>query len=212
VNEPSGEERGLDLDRVVFFSDAVFAIAMTVLVLSIHVPSVSHGQIGRALRDQLPAIYSYFLSFAVIALYWLVHHRMFHWIQRIDGTAITINLVLLSFVAILPFPTDLLGRYGDTPVGTMTYAAAIAAVGATSSTLWWYVSHTPGLLRPDTPPRYVRHGQLRALAATAVFALSIPVALWSVVAAQCMWLLLIPARMVLSRRFGSLYAAPNVTR
>src|SRR5204863_6849650 len=88
VSDAASEERGLDLDRVVFFSDAVFAIAMTVLVLSIHVPTVRNGEVGRALRDQLPAIYSYFLSFAVIALYWLVHHRMFHWIRRIDGTAI----------------------------------------------------------------------------------------------------------------------------
>lgn len=203
--------KSIELERLVFFSDAVFAIAMTVLVLSIHVPTVRDAGLGRALRHELPAVYSYFLSFAVIAVYWLVHHRMFHYIRRIDGATITINLALLALIAILPFPTDLLGHYGSTRIATMTYAAAVTAVGSMSTFLWWHVSHTPGLLEPDTPARYVRHSQLRGISGTAVFALSIPVALLSVNAAQYMWLLLVPARMLLSRRYRSPYA-PRVTR
>ncbi|HEX4777394.1 MAG TPA: TMEM175 family protein [Acidimicrobiia bacterium] len=204
--EPTAFERGIDLDRVVNFSDAVFAIAMTVLVLAVTVPDVPSGRLGKALGDQLPAIWSYFLSFGVIALYWLAHHRLFHWVRRVDFRTLLLNLVLLSLIAIVPFPTDLLGRYGNTRIGTMSYAAAATAVGVASVLLWAHVSRTPGLLRPETPRSFVKHAQLRGITVPLVFALSIPIALWNVDAAKYFWIAIVPMRIALVRRFGSVYA------
>jgi uncharacterized membrane protein len=199
-------ERGIDLDRVVNFSDAVFAIAMTVLVLSVRVPDVPSARLGSALNDQVASIWSYFLSFAVIALYWLAHHRLFHYVRRVDFRTLGLNLVLLAFIAILPFPTDLLGRYGNTRIGTMSYAGAATAVGVASALLWGHVSSTPGLLRPDTPRTFVRHAQLRGITVPIVFALSIPIAWWNVDAAKYFWIAIVPVRIALARRFGSVYA------
>ena len=206
MSDGASDERGLDLDRVVYFSDAVFAIAMTVLVLSIRVPTVDRSRVGDALRHLVPAVLSYFVSFAVIALFWLAHHRLFHYVRRLDPAMIRLNLVLLALIAILPFPTDVLGRYGDTRIATMAYAAAVAAAGTVSALLWWHASRTPGLLREDTPRAYIVHSDLRGIIVPIVFALTIPVALWNVEVAKYMWFLIIPTRIVLSRRFGSIYA------
>lgn len=205
MNERAPNERGLDIDRLVYFSDAVFAIAMTVLVLSIHLPSVPGQKLGHVLRRLVPSIWSYFLSFAVIGLFWLAHHRMFHYVRRIDPATLRLNLVLLSLVAILPFPTEVLGTYGNHPLGTMVYASAATLVGGSYALLWWHVSRTPGVLRPDTPPEYVIHSQLRSLTIPIVFAASIPVALWSPDVAKFVWILAIPLRLALVRRYGRVY-------
>ncbi len=198
-------ERGLDVDRLVFFSDAVFAIAMTVLVLSVRVPSVPGSQLGHALRQLVPSIWSYFLSFAVIGVFWLAHHRAFHFVREIDARTLQLNLALLALVAILPFPTDVLGRYGNRPLGTMVYAAAVAAAGGALTLLWWHISHTDGLLRADTPRSYIVHSQLRGATITVVFAASIPVALWSPYVAKYVWILAFAVRVILVMRFGRVY-------
>jgi uncharacterized membrane protein len=102
VTESSpSRERGLDVDRLVYFSDAVFAIAMTVLVLSLHLPSVPGQKLGHVLRHLVPSIWSYFLSFAVIGMFWIAHHRMFHYIRGIDALTLQLNLVLLSLIALV---------------------------------------------------------------------------------------------------------------
>ena len=94
-------DRSDDLDRVVFFSDAVFAIAMTVLALSLHIPArTTDAGVAQALRDALPSIYTYALSFAVVGLYWIAHHRMFRYIRRFDATLLALNLATLGVVRI----------------------------------------------------------------------------------------------------------------
>jgi uncharacterized membrane protein len=206
VTESSASrERGLDVDRLVYFSDAVFAIAMTVLVLSLHLPSVPGQKLGHVLRHLVPSIWSYFLSFAVIGMFWLAHHRMFHYIRRIDALTLQLNLALLSLIAIFPFPTEVLGTYGQHPLGTMVYASAATLVGSAYALLWWHVSRTPGLLRPDTPHEYIVHSQLRSITIPVVFAASIPVALWDPDVAKFVWIIAIPMRIALVRRYGRMY-------
>jgi uncharacterized membrane protein len=199
VDDPSG----IGLGRVVFFSDCIFAIAMTILALTIRVPSVARSDVGRAIRDLGPAIASYFLSFAVISLFWLAHHRMFSWIRRIDTPLIGLNLLLLSFVALMPFPTDLLGRYGGSVAAVVLYSASIAAIGLVSSSMWLWASVGHRLIDPSTPREVVVHFAARALSIPVVFCLSIPVAFVSPSAATYMWLLIIPFRVLLRRRIGS---------
>ncbi|MBV8949834.1 MAG: DUF1211 domain-containing protein [Actinobacteria bacterium] len=210
MNDGLARERGLDVDRLVFFSDAVFAIAMTVLVLSVKAPAVPGSQLGHALHQLVPSIWSYFLTFAVIGTFWLAHHRMFHYVREIDARTLQLNLALLALIAILPFPTDVLGRYGSRPLGTMVYAAAVAAAGGALSVLWWHISHAAGLLRDDTPRSYIVHSQLRGASITVVFGLSIPIALWSPDVAKYVWIVAFGARLALVRRYGRLY--PVVTR
>lgn len=129
-----------DVDRVSAFSDGVFAIAITLLVLSIDVPNVPGNRLGDALEDLIPFVFTYLLSFFVVGVYWLAHHRMFRSVRRVDRRLLWLNLLLLSFIALLPFPTEVLGRYGDTTLGTVVYAASIAAVGGAMVLLWRYIN------------------------------------------------------------------------
>lgn len=202
-------ERSLELDRVVNFSDGVFAISATLLVLTIVIPRNLKGpgldeKLWDAYRDVLPQILAYALSFFIIGRTWLGHHRMFKAIRRIDGRFVALNLVVLAFVAVLPFPTDVFGEYPSSRPALIVYAAAISASGLASSALWLYAMRDNRLIDPSTPRDWVAHAHLRGLSIPAVFLTSIPVSLVSVGAAQLWWLLLIPLRSVLARRYGKI--------
>jgi len=199
-------ESGRDLDRVVFFSDAVFAIAMTLLALSLRLPaSTTDREVARALRDTLPSVYSYALSFAIIALYWLAHHRMFRYIRRLDAVLLYVNLAVLGVVAFVPFPTSVLGDHGGTTAAVVFYASTMALLGGLASALWGYASHRHRLIDSETPTWFVQHSLWRSVAVPAVFAASIPIAFASPIAAEWFWLTIFVVRLALRRRFGSIY-------
>jgi TMEM175 potassium channel family protein len=207
--EREPRDRTLELDRLVNFSDAVFAIAATVLVLSVHIPLDLKGpdldeKLWDAFQDSLPQVLTYALSFFIIGRNWLAHHRMFRVIRRIDGRFIAINLILLGFIALLPFPTEAYGNYPGSKATLIVYAASISATGLASVALWWYASQDNRLIDPSTPRMWITHAHLRGLSIPAVFLLSIPVALVSVTAAQITWALLIPLRAFFVRRYGKI--------
>ncbi len=202
----AGFERGLDLDRVVFFSDAVFAISMTVLALSLHIPARTRDSgVAHALRDALPSIYSYALSFAVIGLFWLAHHRMFRYIVRLDAVLLALNLATLGVVAFVPFPTEVLGDHGKAVAAVVFYAATMSLLGALISCLWAYASHGGRLIRRETPSLQVAHGLWRSLAVPAVFLASIPIAFVNPQVAIWSWLTIVAVRVLLRRHYGSVY-------
>ena len=193
-----------DLDRVVFFSDAVFAIAMTVLVLTLQIPrATTDAEVAHALRLALPSVFTYAVSFAVISLYWLAHHRMFRYVRRLDPTLLVLNLAMLGFVAFVPFPTSVLGDHGGATAAVVFYAATMAILGSLISALWFYASHEH-LVAPETPASFVRHSLWRGLSVPIVFAASIPIAFVNPHAAQFFWLTIIIWRVLLRRRYGSL--------
>src|SRR5690606_5136917 len=118
-----GEGKGTE--RLEFFSDAVFAIAMTLLVIDIAVPDVSPEKLDGALLDLLPKIFAYALSFAVIAVNWRAHFRRFRMITGYDRRLLSLNLLLLFFIAFLPFPTSLLSEYGGVTSAVVLYAGTV---------------------------------------------------------------------------------------
>ncbi len=133
-----------NLERLVFFSDAVIAIAITLLAVDIRAPElqgpVTALGLQRAVMDMEPQFLSFTISFFVIGIYWMGHHRTFGYIKGYDGRLIWLNLLFLFFVAILPFTTNLLGRYGDFAFVNAVYAANAAACGAAMTGLWFYAS------------------------------------------------------------------------
>jgi uncharacterized membrane protein len=199
-------EHGRDLDRVSAFSDGVFAIAITVLVLTIDIPPDLPDDelpdlVGRLVRPVL----TYFLSFYVVGFYWFAHHRMWHFLRRVDGRFLALNMVLLSLVALMPFPTDLMAEYGDTSEATAVYAAAAALTGAASTLLWWYASKDGRLVKSDTPLDYRNRVMARGALVPIVFGLSVPLAFLNAELAKAFWLVLIPARLLLTRGYGNVY-------
>lgn len=123
--EATPRETGRRLGRVDSFSDGLFAIAATLLALSINVPDVPDDDLIGALDDLLPSVMAYFISFAVVGLFWLRHHEFFGRLDASDSRLAALNLVFLSFVALLPVPTELLGKYDNSPAPVVIYALFI---------------------------------------------------------------------------------------
>ena len=132
---------GRRLGRVDSFSDGLFAIAATLLTLSIDVPNVPEDDLNGALDSLLPSVLAYFISFAVVGLFWLRHHEFFGRLQASDSWLAAINLVFLSFIALLPVPTELLGRYDDSTAPVVVYAVFILTLSALLRALFSHAEH-----------------------------------------------------------------------
>jgi len=181
------------LERLIFFSDAVFAIAITLLALEIRLPDLPEDAPNAAVVAALLAIWpkylSYALSFITIGIYWSSHHRMFRHVVRYDGRLIQLNLLLLMAVAFIPFPTAVIGEHGG-QAGTMLYAATMAAVGLLHLLVWHDATAGGRLLDQPLPAPVFRATRLRILVPPLVFLLSIPIALWYPDIAKYSWILM----------------------
>jgi uncharacterized membrane protein len=182
------EERGLEFSRIVAFSDGVFAIAITLLVLSINIPeSLAPGEtVGDAVLDQKGHLFAYAISFAVIGRLWLVHHRFFGEITHFDGILMSLNLVYLGFVVLIPFSSEVLGDHGETSAGVILYAGNLAVTNLIGAAMFVYAARS-GLAR-DSLARYAeRPGRMRNVIGATAFLISIPVALVNPTAAVVIW-------------------------
>jgi uncharacterized membrane protein len=145
----------VDTDRIESFSDAVFAFAITVLVLGIGVPEVG-SPIGDALLRLWPSYLAYLLSFVVIGAIWINHHAMFRHIIRGDPWILIFNLLQLLVIAFLPFPTAVLARAFSTgvdePIATAFYGATLAVLGLFVVATWAYASQEHRLLDDKITP------------------------------------------------------------
>jgi uncharacterized membrane protein len=196
-------ENGRELDRIVFFSDAVFAIAITLLVLDIHVPEIPERLVYEQLPGRLLALWpkylSYVLSFVVILMYWMAHHITFRAIKRYDRTLIWLNSLFLMCIAFLPFPTSLLGEYGDNQLAVAIYAASLAVARLLLTAVWWHASSGHRLIDESFPASTIRIYLIRGLAMALAFVISIGISFFSVSAATYFWILLVVADNVLIR-------------
>lgn len=182
-------ESDLSLERLVYFSDAVFAIALTLLALDLPVPSGgSNAALWRSFAGHLNNEYLTFLiSFLVISRCWMLHHRFFGGVAAVDRRVVQLDLVYLLWIVVLPFATRVLGADGRYAFGTILYAVVVALVGATFALLV-HVCDRHGLVTESgTTTRRIGLG---SLAVTAVFLLSIPLAFWSTDGAKYFWLVL----------------------
>jgi uncharacterized membrane protein len=190
----SRPEAGRELDRIVFFSDAVFAIAITILVLDIRIPDIPEGRVATELPAQIlglgPKYVSYVISFLVLAVYWQAHHRIFKPITGYDRTLVWLNFLFLMAVAFLPFPTSLLGEYSREQVSVVIYAANAAVASLLLVAISWYATSGHRLVAPDLDDEAERIQRLQGLAVPVVFLLSIGVSFFSPMAAMYSWLLL----------------------
>jgi uncharacterized membrane protein len=191
-----------EFGRVLAFSDGLFAIAMTLLVVAVTVPSLddtsSVKELADALDDRTSEFVSFFISFAVIGRYWIAHHQFFGRLSAMDGGLIAINLVYLAFIAFLPFPTDLLGTYFENPLSVAIYAVSVAIVSGLEVVLFRH-AHRRGLLRERLPEEVYRWGVLQSASPVVFFLLSVPVAFASTGLAVAFWFLGIPFAIISER-------------
>lgn len=192
-------EAGEGTDRIAFFSDAVFAIALTLLVLDIRVPEdLADGELWPALVELSPQFLAYVITFAVLGINWISHHRKFRVIRRFDSGLIWLNLAFLMFVALAPFPTSVLAEYGDAPA-VVLYAGEVAMLSILQACLWGYAARRR-LLADDVDAGLVRYVLANILVTPAVFVLTIPVAVFvDPTVAMFSWVLLWPVGAVVGR-------------
>lgn len=202
TGEPPGSSGLIDPSRLVGFSDGVFTVAVTLLVLTLNVPAhLDSTQFREAFKDLMPSVGAYALSFAVISGFWLAHHRLFERVRQIDGRFLVLNLLFLGVVTIIPFPTELLGNYGDEPLAVMAYAAAIGTASLLSTVLWWYASHDERFIEGPAPlGKGSRYSTSRGTVVAVVFLGSIPIAAFDTALAKYFWLSAIVARLVVVGR------------
>lgn len=181
-------ENEVEFSRIVAFSDGVFAIAITLLVLQLEVPEHASGaDLWPELWAQRQDVFAYAISFAVVGRFWLVHHRFFGEVIRFDNGLIALNLFYLAWIVLMPFSSQVLGDHGGAEAAVVLYAANLVGVILAGSLLFSY-AHRGGLTR--TSPEEIRANQRRSLTIAAFFLASIPIAFLNPSLAPYCWLAL----------------------
>src|SRR5918999_2154388 len=197
-------EAGRDRDRIVNLSDGVFAIAITLLVLDIRAPDIPQNMVSSELPSVLlslwPKYLSYVLSFVGISAFWLIHHSIFRSITAYDRVLLYLNFLFLMLVAFLPFPTSLLGEYGDHQLPVAIYAATLAVGRLLLTAIHWYSTRDDRLLDEPQDPATVRFFLIRGLMIPAIFLLSIAVSFFSVGVAIWTWLIMLAVDVLVIHR------------
>jgi uncharacterized membrane protein len=153
-----GGRDALDRARINAFTDGVFAIAITLLVLEIHIPEIKAppgGDLNAAVSEYLETLgvplLTYALSFATVGIIWLNHNATFSEIEYADRTGTMLNLLLLAIVCFIPFPTALLSRYGPLPSTTAFYGATFTAMSIAYGINWQYAVRKQHEVDPAAP-------------------------------------------------------------
>jgi TMEM175 potassium channel family protein len=167
------------------FSDGVFAIAITLLVLEIPVPKVEHGGLADALLDGWPSYAAYVVSFATIGIIWVNHHAVFGYFRRVDRGLLYLNLNLLLWVALIPWPTRLLAEYmlaggADERAAALVYSLTMTLMGISFGGMWLYITRRPEVVAvARLTPAEVSSRTRRFVIGAPLYALSIGLALVS---------------------------------
>ncbi len=197
----------MSVGRLEAFSDGVFAIVITLLILEIRVPDPAekHGALGQALAEQWPQYVAYLVSFLVVGIIWLNHHATFNLLARTDHGLQVLNLLLLLPVSVLPWPTALLAEYtkegtaGDQRIAVLVYGLTSTAMALAFNVLWRYLVRHHRLHKPGVSPDLLavrNHRYNLGLAvypvATAIGLLSVPLFLGLMLALALLYLLPTP--------------------
>jgi uncharacterized membrane protein len=192
----------LEFDRVAFFSDAIYAIALTLIAVGIGAPVVkdttSASDFLDALWGKRPEIIAFFVSFAVLSFFWASHHSFFSRLVGVDGRLRTWNLLYLAFVAFLPFPSLLLGQYVDNAGAVSFFAVSVGAISAMETVMLAHAFRA-GLTKQQPPPDIARWAVGASFVPVLCFAVSIPIAFVQPLLGIVAWTLSWPAQMVWDR-------------
>jgi len=143
----SANKTHFQLDRISFFTDGVFAIAITLLVIEFKVPVIEHPTdhlLWDALREMSWKLLGFIISFCIVGYYWSVHHRIFGYVEKYTSRLVWLNLLFLFSVVLLPFTSGLLGEYASEThllVPYSFYVINICLTALMNAVLWFYVSN-----------------------------------------------------------------------
>ncbi len=182
------EENEVEFARIVAFSDGVFAIAITLLVLNLGVASgLSGDQLWHAIWELHEDFVAFGISFAVIGRFWVLHHQFFGEVEAFDGRLIRLNIFYLAWIVLIPFSSQLLGEYGGDAAAVVVYAVNLAACVLVGFRMNAY-ARGAGLTTIDDDTH--RQNRIRAGYIAGVFLLAIPLAFVAPNCAPLLWLAL----------------------
>jgi len=144
-----------ETQRTEAFSDGVFAIAITLLVLELHVPKhteIAAGGLGAALWHEWPAYVAFLISFASILIMWFNHHKLFNFIRKVDAPLLYLNGLLLLVICAVPWPTALAAEHWgheNEQMAAQVYCGLMVVLAFAYNALWRYATHKGRLLHND---------------------------------------------------------------
>ena len=184
----------MSTSRIEAFSDGVFAIAATLLVLELKVPHVEPGELGGTLLGNWPSYATYVVSFLVIGIIWVNHHAVLERIRKVDRALLFLNLVFLMAVAVIPFPTALLADYlkagHDEHLAAAVYGGSMTLMGVTFGSIWAYAVLSGDLLHEGIDPARARRSLWIFAAGNPLYVLAIGASLLSAKLALAIYALL----------------------
>lgn len=188
-----------ETSRIESFSDGVFAVAITLLVVTLQVPHlpevISIPALGSALLARWPSYLTFMTSFATIFIMWASHHGIFKLVDKADTPFLFANGLLLLLVTVVPFPTSLVAQYLLTPAATLAcaiYAGVFVVVNVAYNVLWWVAVRHRRLLHPAVTPRQIKRVTRNQLLGLPLYLLATLLAFWnpyvSVGLCSCLWI------------------------
>ncbi|MFG3705069.1 TMEM175 family protein [Micromonospora sp. NPDC047670] len=191
-----------DASRVEAFSDAVIAIVLTLMAVELlQLGEVPSGRgLAEALGHEWPAYLAYVITFAIVGQVWLTHHNMWRYVVRVDQMLLVLNLLLLLFVAAIPFTADLLadnlrGSVADQRLTAALYVGAVLGEALFFNLSWWWARRRR-LLHPDLDPRLARAVALRFLLGPVLYLVAFAFVFVDPVLSLCLYLLLVGVYLV----------------
>ncbi len=166
-------------NRLETLVDGIFAIAMTLLVLNIRVPAMTHAQA----RSEMPAVlanlsphfFAFAMSFALLTVFWMAHHRQFHFIEKVDEPFIWLNIFMLALIVLVPFTTSLVGEYETNQLTVILFELNLFGIGSCILAYWWYATRGHRLVSSKLTDRQIKYGLKRSavLPVVSLFAIAL---------------------------------------
>jgi uncharacterized membrane protein len=197
-NRNVGEHKKV-LERILAFSDGVFAFAITLLILDIRLPADTlKANLDSILISLWPNYMAFLISFFVIGLYWSVHVRLFKEVIRYDQNLMWLNLLHLLFIVIIPFSTSVISLHRS-QLSVIVYAASVACAGYIHTLLRIYAGHNHRLISEKYSSLHIKKGIILGLIAPICFTISIGIAFLGSLAAQLSWILIFLLHVIFQR-------------
>jgi uncharacterized membrane protein len=195
----------LKLDHITSFADAIFAFSITFMAVSINIPNLAQNltqtQVIDKLLESIPEFEIYVISFFVIGVYWIAYHQMLNQIVNSDMTVTWVTLIFLFFITLIPFATNLQIGFGY-QILFVLFALVLAVAGALLTITWLHAVKN-NLIDKNLTQREIQAISLEAIIPVVVYFLSILVSFIDLQTAYYFWLVTIPAKMILRKKYPS---------
>jgi uncharacterized membrane protein len=199
-------DRQISLEHVISFADAIFAFSITFMAITINIPNLAHdlteAQVIDKLLESLPEFEIYVISFFMIGIYWIAYHQIFNHVVGSHFITTWLTLVFLFFITLIPLATNLQIGFGQYQIVFVLYALVLTIAGALLTITWLHATKNK-LIDENLNQREIHYILLESILSPAVFLLSILVSFVDLRIAYYFWMVIIPAKTILRKKYHS---------